>query len=77
MLCPRPTPLNAGATVVLKPLPHHQRPSRAAGSCFGQFQPWPVAKRHSSAQNSAERGGGAEGAKSALEGNNSLSDCHV
>ncbi len=37
MLCPCPTPLNAGATVVLKPLPQ-PAPSRAAGSCFGQHR---------------------------------------
>jgi hypothetical protein len=37
MLCSRQKPLNASATDVNLPNAHHERPSRAAGSFFGQL----------------------------------------
>ena len=39
MLCSRPRPLNASATVAGLPDAQRERPSRAAGSFFGHKQP--------------------------------------
>ena len=39
MLCSRRKPLNANATADSLPETHHEHPSRAAGSFFGQSEP--------------------------------------
>ncbi len=57
MLCLCWMPLNASATAASLPLPHHQHPSRAAGSFFGQFAPNPAvhsARRSSRKQTFAQ-----------------------
>ncbi len=38
MLCSRPKPLNASATAACLPTAQRERPSRAAGSFFGQVR---------------------------------------
>jgi hypothetical protein len=41
MFCPRRAPLNPGRAPASSPLTHHQRHSRAAGSCFDQVRSFP------------------------------------